>query len=1200
MGVVKKSRSVVLFLSLIFVISFFSLRFWYANVDADTYVYPVKILEITSSGTSDFSGVNLAKNLPNVSIETMSMKKFVALREDLDGKYDGIYIGSGAYSTAYPSTFSTANKSAQATAHNTANVMNDITHLKADEIVSKYIDKGLLVILHNDIWSQTSNSKKPSGDRRILYDTFVKYRTSRPENVLLLGKDEKVSSLITKLKNQQYSSLLRQRPRLEITTKPGNQIEFQAGQQLTFKFNVNNVSDLSNNNSLTANLYLNVDSVLPMGMDQLVTSVPVTTAGANTLIYTLPNGFSGPLYWRLEITNPLSTSKLKDYDTGSFFFKGEKTVIRVLQIMPDNNNSSLKNENRNYTNNMAQSYLSNSNYEIVIETKLSSNFNTATVYDNLNGKYDMLIFGFRDEYNQFAQMSKEAAQAVQKFIATGQSVMFTHDTVFNDGADNSNRYWGLWLEHFQEVTGQDQLMTNLGLGNPVSGTMTVPVNDGLLTQYPFLLTSRPSTGSVGQIASTHNQYFMLDLEDPTLVSWYNIQGGSRDTADSWNHYYTYSKGNVTYSGTGHTNTGFPEWEQKLFVNTMYRAFMGSNHKPSITVHSPADESEMAAHHPLVISYTVNDLDLQDYKLNTSVVLKYTENRREVTKTVLPQKSVYRGETITFSVDNPLPEGGELTIEIYASDKNGAPDTKIIHVTAEKVSANLLTERKLSANVVDNKVAKNSEVTIEYTMTPKPIPNSLGVKEDELVLSNISIQEVLPANLEIKSVSLPSLTYTGSLEQGYTLNGTFSNIRYRLSSDKKQYIADPVTFNVKIVPKKNGVYSLINSKVSFRDIGQSKLTELNFPPLVFEAITMIENLYLDDQTLLVGDQGKMTYRIEPEDASNKVLLWQSSNPSVVTVNDKGEIEGKTAGESTIMIKSTDGSKKEATAQVKVITPELSITGPSKVKVGETVTLKASLVTTGERVTEVSWSFKQSDHSAFADLKTTPDLWQRELTGKKSGSATVSVVVKTVSLLTNKERQYSKDYTVTIINPITKIEIEGPSSVKVRGTGDFVAVVTPEDADPQPFVWSFAGNEDNLYASLEPNGDKAKITGKQIGRVTVKVKAGEIEATRTIDIGPILTAIRLPSEITIVEGSTYSLLEDLKLYPATVELKEVVGDLTWSSSSSSNVTVVTNGNQGGFITAHKRGFAIIEVVYGPNPSIRTQITVKVTAKSNSNRY
>lgn len=117
---------------------------------------------------------------------------------------------------------------------------------------------------------------------------------------------------------------------------------------MKFNFNVSNTSDLANH-PLTAKLYINLDKSIAMGEQQVVASVKVNKANG-TVEYILPRTFSGLLYWKLEISDPTSTSQLKDYERGSIRYRNEQTVIRVLQITPPGSStspiheSSLKNQ----------------------------------------------------------------------------------------------------------------------------------------------------------------------------------------------------------------------------------------------------------------------------------------------------------------------------------------------------------------------------------------------------------------------------------------------------------------------------------------------------------------------------------------------------------------------------------------------------------------------------------------------------------------------------------------------------------------------------------------------------------------------------------------------------------------------------------------------------------------------------------------
>ncbi|MGF7049506.1 uncharacterized protein YjdB [Paenibacillus sp. DS2015] len=1176
-----------------------------SKVLADTYTYKSKILEITDSGESDFDKIK--PSFPNITFETISMKTFVALRTDLDGKYDAIYIGSGSHSTSNPVDVRNINidengvREKLKRAHNTTGVANDITHLKLNQIINQYINKGLLVMLHNDLLNQIPNLQKKPSDQRILHDSFIKYdnlATDHP-NVFYLSSDDlamKTTWLIDKLKKTPYTSMLQQRPRLSVTEEPSSSTAYRTGDTIQFKFRTANVSDYASH-PLNANLYIGIDSTTKMTNDQLVATAQVTDAGERTIEYIVPPGYSGLLYWKLEITDSLNRAELKDYKSGSIRYVGEKTVVRVLQVMPnDKEQSSLLNPQ-----NMKQSYLNDSNYELKIETLQLSTFNQSGVYTNLNGKYDMLIFGFGDEYSRVSNaspLSSEAANAVQRFINTGQSVMFTHDSLFsNTQVDPTiGNYWKVWRDHFGIVAGQPhENFTNLGAYAENNANRTVKVNEGLLTQYPFDLSKG---AGIGDIAITHNQYFTLDLEDEEIIPWFNIESRStedpykRDIFDSWNHFYTYSKGNITFSGTGHTNTQFPDWEQKLFVNTMNRAFIGSNHPPEITVHTPTSGNTVPSHQQIALSYTVNDLDLQDRKVFTDVTLKYNVNGVEKTKAIFTNKEVLSGETVTTALGNPLPEGGQLTIEITARDVKGATSRQTLNINVAKISANLLAERTITSSILNHKVLKNTPVAITYTITPKPIPNVLTAPSANIVIPNVAFHESFPAGLEVKPPSA-AIGKTGTLGTGYTLSGTLGNITYSLSTDKTKYTAMPITFTVDVKPTKNGIYTLDHSNLTFTDIGASSPTTVAFPSIVFEAITLINKLSLTDMTLLVERTGKMQPVIEPEDASNKELTWISSRPDIATVDDLGIVQAIAPGQSTITIKAKDGSAQETSATVTVITPDLSIIGPDTVKVHETITLTAKLIAAGEHVTSVQWSYKDSQDIQYAEIKTTEDDWKREIEGKKSGEVTFVVEV-----ITLEGGHYSKEFTVTVTNPILGVHIEGPSSVKVNSSVELKAILEPLDADPEDFTWSLVGAGDSTLAKLEGHGDTATITGRVMGQVTARVQVGGKEATHIVDIGPVLTALRLP-DVTLVEGASYSLSGDLRIFPETLTLQEIGSDLRWSSSNA-NVTIVQSGSQGGDIFAAKKGYATITVFFVSKPSIFTEMTVKVTAPPNSDRY
>ncbi len=155
----------------------------------------------------------------------------------------------------------------------------------------------------------------------------------------------------------------------------------------------------------------------------------------------------------------------------------------------------------------------------------------------------------------------------------------------------------------------------------IDTTQVKKLNEGQVTMYPYYIPDNLT------VAETHSQWYQLDLEDDDIVVWYTLAGDNvsatndqyyKDTdKDAANNYYIYSKGNITYSGAGHSEMDSPE-ELKLFVNTVVKAITAGNNKPEVKV---IDGSHNAGTYTVYITpysgnygftYYGEDLDLRPY------------------------------------------------------------------------------------------------------------------------------------------------------------------------------------------------------------------------------------------------------------------------------------------------------------------------------------------------------------------------------------------------------------------------------------------------------------------------------------------------------------------------------------------------------------------------------------------------------------
>lgn len=115
------------------------------------------------------------------------------------------------------------------------------------------------------------------------------------------------------------------------------------------------------------------------------------------------------------------------------------------------------------------------------------------------------------------------------------------------------------------------------------------INKGQITTYPFKIQEELT------VAKTHYQPYQLDFNEDEdedgesdIIVWYTLDSRYVPSLnwywlspkDVRNNYYIYTKGNITYSGVGHSEvTG--EEEMKLYINTLVAAYKAAMVPPSI-------------------------------------------------------------------------------------------------------------------------------------------------------------------------------------------------------------------------------------------------------------------------------------------------------------------------------------------------------------------------------------------------------------------------------------------------------------------------------------------------------------------------------------------------------------------------------------------------------------------------------------------
>ena len=177
------------------------------------------------------------------------------------------------------------------------------------------------------------------------------------------------------------------------------------------------------------------------------------------------------------------------------------------------------------------------------------------------------------------------------------------------------------------------------------------VNDGAITQYPYVMKDEI------HIAGTHAQYYQLALEQDRdingesdnkndIVVWYCLSGGdySKSPNDVRNNYYFYSKGNVIYTGAGHSAVSDSD-EIELFINAIVAAANVAAVKPEVSFVkklNPAAETEAVRYYMTDQSgwteeennLLQDDVDLyfnvRDYNMVSTSLSETEKNQKEMT------------------------------------------------------------------------------------------------------------------------------------------------------------------------------------------------------------------------------------------------------------------------------------------------------------------------------------------------------------------------------------------------------------------------------------------------------------------------------------------------------------------------------------------------------------------------------------------
>lgn len=299
-----------------------------------------------------------------------------------------------------------------------------------------------------------------------------------------------------------------------------------------------------------------------------------------------------------------------------------------------------------------------------------------------------------DQFKVIEYMNSKYGKEVAYYPGSARSKITTDNQGYSNMVLDWYRFFGEgWIKRNAATKGKDSVLKNPwgnNFGTSDFRSYTVEqINNGQITTYPYLIPEN------FKVSTTHSQYFELDLstdadldgESDTVV-WYALgendgndagsnlysdtKGGSLNPA---NGYYIYNKGNVTYTGAGHSSlSSAPNEEKMLFVNTLLAAYERTNQLPSVGFYDSLD----GAASPITTVVVPYDGNITDPDLNEgdttvdSSVLKNTAGEYKYQFVDGNDASVTSGGTMVYyrvNDDNFVRGTKEVNVKYYMDVKD---------------------------------------------------------------------------------------------------------------------------------------------------------------------------------------------------------------------------------------------------------------------------------------------------------------------------------------------------------------------------------------------------------------------------------------------------------------------------------------------------------------------------------------------------
>lgn len=323
------------------------------------------------------------------------------------------------------------------------------------------------------------------------------------------------------------------------------------------------------------------------------------------------------------------------------------------------------------------------------------------------------------------------------------------------------------------------------------------------------------------------------------------------------------------------------------------------------------------------------------------------------------------------------------------------------------------------------------------------------------------------------------------------------------------------------------------------------------------------------TVYYGKTATLVATVAPDDATNKSVTWESSDPTTVSIDANGVVTGNKIGDATITVTTVDGSK---TATCKVVVEHIEMDEI-------TVAPDELALTMSSAATQLTATYTPLDATNTKIVwSVDPEEAQDVVSVSATGVVTPLGLGETYVIASNEAGDvYSSCHVVVSAIQITSVTLDKETLTFTMGDAaqELVPTIEPADASVKTVTWT----SDKSTVATVANG---VVTPVGVGTCTITATAGTKTATCTVTVNPkAVTGVSL-DKTTLEVGVGGSGVLTATIEPTDATDKSV----SWSSDNTSVATVTD-----GIVSGVAAGTATITVTTTDGSKTATcEVTVK----------